>query len=138
MQLRETGNKIQVLRAEYVPAERDENGNLKRGTGRTKTKMVGSFDSYLSSVSLIDSSLLEKLSDDEKQIIADYIEEKKQSEFQGRLKSAPRWAAEYIKMLADNYDPAVISDDQLTAIREAVKTLNAARAEYKRKHKEQA
>jgi len=44
MQIKINGNKIQLVRTVYVPAERTDNGDLVKGTGRTKIGCRMTFD----------------------------------------------------------------------------------------------
>ena len=73
MQIRVKTRRIQLLRAEYVPAQRDDRGNLVRGTGRATQKIVGTF-------SIIDNELpdelAQKLTDEEKVQVKEFLAER--------------------------------------------------------------
>jgi len=132
MQIREAGNRTQLLRAQYVKAERDENGNLVKGTGRTKVIMIGSFDRYATTVNQIESSLLEKLDTDETKQLTDYIQEKEQRMSEFKISQAPARIIENMQIAANNYDPAVVTDEQIEAIKDGLSKLLKARRVYKK------
>lgn len=73
MQIRVKARRIQLLRAEYVPAQRDDRGNLVRGTGRATQKIVGTM-SFIDTE--IPEELAEKLTAEEKTQVAAFLEER--------------------------------------------------------------
>ncbi len=136
MQLREVGRKIQMLRTEYVPAQRDESGNLIRGTGRSKIKMLGSFDSWESSIDGIDQETLEKLTDAERGELEGHFEQKKRDDLARSLRHAPGYIVNKLRLLADNCEHEQrATDKQVDEIRAALSELMKVRRAARRKLK---
>ncbi|MHB8978784.1 MAG: hypothetical protein ACYDAI_19240 [Trichloromonadaceae bacterium] len=134
MQLREIGGKIQILRAEYVPAVRDEKGNLVKGTGRSKVKMLGSFDRWTSTLAGVDAELVAQLDEAERADLEKHFEAKQAEIKASSLAHAPRSIVLSLNDLtrAENILSAV-SDDQVKQIRAALSGLLAARRAAKKK-----
>jgi DNA-directed RNA polymerase subunit F len=128
------GNRTQLLRAEYVPAERDENGNLVRGTGRAKTKMIGSFPSYYESVDQVDNELLEKLSGEELEELESHLKEVQERMRAYDIETAPRAVLKELKTIAENYDPSTCTDDQIDQISDLLSKIKAERRAWKKRH----
>jgi DNA-directed RNA polymerase subunit F len=128
------GNRTQLLRAEYVPAERDENGNLVRGTGRAKTKMIGSFPCYFESIDQIDNDLLEKLEGEELEELEEHLKDVRERMRKYDIESAPRAVLKELKTIAENYDPSTCTDDQIDQISDLLSKIKAERRAWKKRH----
>lgn len=133
MMIRERGGKIQLVRTEYVPVAKDESGKQIPGTGRGKQVIVGTFDRFRSAVSSVDSTLLEKLTADEKKELEAWFDAKRQEEQRRSLSLAPRSAVRSLKELAANFEASPVSDEQIEEIKAAMSELLAARRSAKKK-----
>lgn len=134
MQLREVGNKIQILRAEYVKAERDERGNLVKGTGRTKVHMLGSFPRYSTTIQSVDKELLAQLDAAELADLEEHFKARKEEARKVQLETAPASICLSLRDLSKAEDVLEhCSDDQVQQIRKALSELLAARRAAKRK-----
>lgn len=133
MMIRERGGKIQLVRTEYVPVAKDDAGQQIPGTGRGKQVIVGTFDRYRSAVDSVDSTLIEKLTADERQELEAWFDAKRQEERQRSLSMAPRSAVRSLKELADNFEDAPVSDEQIEEIKAAMSELLAARRAARKK-----
>jgi len=76
MQIKERGNKIQLLRSVYTTAQRDQKGNLVRGTGRCSQQMIGSFSFRAKSMADIPVELKEVLTEEEQVYLENWLIEK--------------------------------------------------------------
>jgi hypothetical protein len=65
------------MRTEYIPAERDERGNLKRGTGRGKQTVIGSIPSWTESLDFVPDDIKVALEPEELTQLKEWLEQKK-------------------------------------------------------------
>ena len=73
MQAREKGRRIQLIRAEYVPAARTPGGHLVRGTGRAFSKVVATFPYMLNE---IPADVARLLSEKEQAQVTSWLEDR--------------------------------------------------------------
>lgn len=133
MQFREVKNRIQLLRAEYVPAERTEEGHLVKGTGRSAVRMVDSIKSYLESAAEVPKEILEKLTEEEVGQLDQHLKERAEERGRLRVQGAAWGIAKDLDTLAKNYDPELVPDEKIQAMQDGMKKLLEARRKYKRR-----
>ena len=97
MQIRIVSKKIQLLRAEYIPAVRTPEGHLKRGTGRATQKMFASFDRWLDKPP---GDVLKKLTKEEQDQLHSWLEEKREKDREQALLVAIDLVEEYMTRAA--------------------------------------
>lgn len=123
MQIRAKARRIQLLRAEYVPAQRDDRGNLVRGTGRATQKIVGT-------MSIIDTEipekLAEKLTDEEKAQVAAFLEERAKRLDLFELKEFTRKLPAMAASLGEQLGTVEITPEHAVGIFAGMKTLAQA------------
>jgi len=83
MQIKVRGSKVQLLRSEYVPAERDENGNLVRGTGRSFQRLVGSFDRWTETIENVPVKVTAVLNEDELEELQEWLSGRREERVSG-------------------------------------------------------
>lgn len=122
MTIRERGGKVQLIRNQY-------SSEKKRGV----QVVLGSFDRYLSAVEEVDSILTEKLTVDERQQLEQWFEERAARNAEITIKFAPGSICDKLKLMAENYDPSSVSDDQIEQIKAGLSGLLQARRQWKKR-----
>lgn len=121
MTIRERGGKVQLIRNQYSPEK-------KRGV----QIVLGSFDRYLSTVKEIDSMLLEQLTEEERGQLDQWFADKSARSVEINVKYAPKEITGKLELLTEHYDPASVSDDQISDIQAALSALLAARRKHRK------
>jgi hypothetical protein len=121
MMIRERGKRVQLIRTVYSPSK-------KRGLQET----VGTFDRHCPRVKDIDSILLDKLTAEELDQLADWIKKRDEEATASALAWAAKLALAKIQALAAAYDPRWVSDEEIACITKALSDLKAARRLWKR------
>jgi len=122
MTIRERGGKIQLIRNQYSPEK-------KRGV----QVVLGTFDRYLSTAKEIDSMLLDQLTADERAQLDQWFADKAARSQALTIKYAPQQVIEKLDMLAEHYDPATVTDEQIEQIRGSVSALLEKRRTWKKR-----
>lgn len=121
MTIRERGGKVQLIRNQY-------SAEKKRGV----QVVLGTFDRFLSSANEVDSMLLEQLTADERGQLDAWFAEKQQKRTEDSIKYAPATVVRNLDVMAEHYDPAQVSDEQITAIKVSLSALLEARRKWKK------
>jgi len=131
MQIREVKGRVQLIRSEYVPAVKEiidgKDGKqytvTKKGTGRNKTKTVGTFSSV--SPTLSDEVRLE-LKEDELEQVEKWIADRQERDRINQLKFSPEYLPGRLQELAQGIDLSGITQEQVDQMLNAVDEFKAA------------
>lgn len=146
IQMREFGKSVQIHRASYVPIEKimvtEEGGQKitvnKKGTGRMRTKMLGSFKTKLLAYKDLDTRNLNIILEDhgieldfeEKLSLWELVKVKWHKEHLERLATIPESLPKDLNELAGDLSMANLTQEQFDAILNAVDGLTDAVRKY--------
>lgn len=149
MQIREKGHRIQLVRAEYIPAERTPEGHLRRGTGRAKPYLAGTFDKYIDYIpetlqtgrkKTDTTPTKEVLSKDELTMLQKWLDDRKEKRQAENIRMNISFMPTRIKDIAGSLPEIDITENQVNEWYEAIDLIQKAfrKKGYSRPKKEAA
>lgn len=142
MQIRERAGRIQILRSEYISAEyvtaQDGSTAQKKGTGRSKSRIVGSFNATDARLGVVpshlsvgrrkdeDAPIREIVDDDELDAIREYVRQAKIKHDEQAQALDLEMLPDMIRRVTENLSDDDISESYAQEIYAAVDDLNKA------------